>query len=312
MAGAVVFPGMGPADFTEVGRFMVGNAVARRLVAQADEVLGYSLVDRFRETEGDYSEYAQVAFLVNSVALAHWAQDALGLRPQYCTGASFGAKSAVAYSGALSFADTVLLTARLARHMEDFFSRELTDLVTHSFVRTPRELLDEVRAELDARGEWNDVSCYVDEDFYMLSLPESSVDWLQQRLRSAGGLSLYTMRPPMHCAAFAPLRAEVERDLFTGLEFADPELPVIADQDGTVIRGAEGMRTLLLDGFTRALCWPEVVASLREQGVDTVHVCGVDSLFGRVKVTRNAFTVVAVDPRLAMRPRRPVLAARAV
>jgi len=71
---AVVFPGMGPSRFADVGKFMVINPYARRLVAKADERLGYSLVDAFRDTEGDYSRHAQVSFLVNCVALAQWAE----------------------------------------------------------------------------------------------------------------------------------------------------------------------------------------------------------------------------------------------
>ena len=49
---ALVFPGMGPSPFAEVGKFMLANPLARELFAEADEVLGYSLVDRFRRGRG--------------------------------------------------------------------------------------------------------------------------------------------------------------------------------------------------------------------------------------------------------------------
>ncbi|GAA4236120.1 [acyl-carrier-protein] S-malonyltransferase [Streptosporangium album] len=300
---AFVFPGMGPSNFADVGRFMVINPFARRLVAVADERLGYSLVDRFRETEGDYSEFAQVAFLVNCVALAQWAEHALGVEPDVCTGPSFGEKAATAYTGALPLSEAVWMTARLARCMDEYFSREHRDVVTHSFVRAHADRLGELLAELDDRGEWYDISCYIDDDFFMLSLRERNLEWLERRLRGMGAMSLYTMRPPMHSSAFGPLRRKAEDEVFGRLEFSDPRLPVIADQDGSVVTTAEGMRTMLLDGFVRPLRWPDVVASMKRLGVTKVCVSGPDSLFGRVGCTRRNFEVVAVNPRLALRPR---------
>ncbi|SNB91083.1 [acyl-carrier-protein] S-malonyltransferase [Streptomyces sp. PgraA7] len=302
-ATAMVFPGMGPASFSEVGRFLVTNRQVRELLAEADDTLGYSLVDRFRRTEGDYSEYAQIAFLVNCVALARWAEQSLGVAPRICTGASFGEKSVAAYSGALDFADAVRMTAGLARCMDEYFRTEHTGVVTHSFVRIPRERLDEILAELDERGEWHEISCHIDHDFFMLTLHERNSAWLEGRLRAVGALPLYAMRPPMHATAFEGLRSKAEEEVIGGLTFHDPALPVVADQDGTVLTTGDEVRTMLLESFVRPLRWPDVIASLQNQGVTRVCVAGPDSLFGRVGTTTRAFEVVAATPRLALQPR---------
>jgi [acyl-carrier-protein] S-malonyltransferase len=306
---AVVFPGMGPSSFGEVGRFMVGNRHARELVAIADEVLGYSLVDAFREAEGDYSEAAQVAFMVNCLACARWAEDTLGIAPEAVLGPSFGEKAAVAYAQALPLPEAIRMTAELARCMDDFFSRELTDVVVLSFVRTPAERLAEILAELDAQGEWHDISCHIDEGFYMLSLRESRVEWMQQRLRAVGGMPLYTMRPPLHSAAFAGLREKAEREVLSTLRFTDPKLPVVADQDGALLTTAAEVETMLLDSIVRPLHWPDAVAGLRRFGVKRVCVAGPDALFGRVPCTTSNFEVIPANPRLAMTPRRRTTAA---
>ncbi|MFV2013277.1 MULTISPECIES: ACP S-malonyltransferase [unclassified Micromonospora] len=303
---ALVFPGMGPTGFAEAGRFMLANRYARELTATADEVLGYPLLERYR-AGGDYSEAAQVAFLVNCLALARWSEQG-GTVPDFCVGPSFGEKPLIAYVGALPVPQAIWLTAQLARRMEEYFATEHRDVVTHSFTRTPEPLLREVLDELAGQGEWHEISCYVDHDFHMLSLREHMLDWLAARLRSAGGLPLYTMRPPMHCAAFAPLRDIVAREVLDGLEFADPTVPVVADQDGTLVTTGAGVRQMLLDSFVRPLRWPDVVASLRTRGVREVRVCGPDRLFGRVRATTAAFEVVAVTPRLALQPRRSTAA----
>lgn len=307
--GALVFPGMSPTRFQDSAKFMLINPVARRLVAEADDALGYSLVDRYRRTEGDYSEYAQVAFLVNCLALATWANDRFDPEPTICVGPSFGGKTAAAHTGVLDFADAVRLTAGWARLLESWFADHHHDVVTHSFTRVPRPELDRVLAELDERGEWYEISCHVDEDFYMVSLRASVLEWLGKRLRSVGGLPLYTMRPPMHASVFGPLRERAERELFAPLTFHDPRIPVVADQDGTLLTTGDQVRTMLLDGFVRPVRWPAVVDALRRHGIGKLYVAGPDSLFGRVPVTTGNFDVVAVDPRTALRPVRRSLAA---
>jgi [acyl-carrier-protein] S-malonyltransferase len=301
---AMVFPGMGPTTFPDLGRFLLINPFATELLKIADRRLGYSVVDRFRDAEGDYSEYAQVAFFTSCLALARWAEQELGVSATVCTGASFGVKPAAVYAGSLSFDEGVWLTARVARCLTEYFATEHRDVVTHSFARTPADRLAEVLAELAARGEWYDISCQVDHDFHLVSVRERALDWLQDRVRALGGLPLYTMRPPMHSALFTGLRRKVEDEILAELDFAPPRLPVVSDSDGSVLESADGVRTLLLDSFVRPVRWPEAVATLRRTGMDTVCVAGPDSLFGRVGVTTGSFAVVSASPRLALTPRR--------
>ncbi len=303
---AIAFPGISPCRFEDVGRFLLVNPMARRLTATADETLGYSLVDRFREAEGEFTEYERVAFLVICLALASWAEESVDMRPDICVGPSFGGTPAAVYSGALSFPDAVWLTARWSHYLAEYFATEHADVVTQSFARTPADQLAEILVELDEQGEWYEIACHVDEDFSMLSLRESRLDWLHRSLRARGGLPLYTMRPPMHSAAFAPLRATIERELVSGLRFDDPDIPVVSDHDGAVLTTAGEIRTLLLDGIVRPVRWPRAIETLRHHGVGTLYVSGPDALWGRVKCTRQSFDVTTLTPRMALTPRRRV------
>ncbi|MDL4817266.1 ACP S-malonyltransferase [Actinomadura opuntiae] len=301
---AVVFPGMGPTAFADLAKFMLVNPSARRLVRTADEVLGYSLIDRYRETDGDYTEFSQVSFMVTCLALAEWAEKVLGMRPEICAGPSFGGRAAAVYSGGLAFPDAVRMAARWANCVDEYFTREHTGLVTQSFLRTPEDVLAEVLRELDEQGEWYDVSCYIDHDIYLLSLREEKLEWLKRRLRASGGLPVYAMRPPMHSRAFGPLRDKVEREVFADLTFTDPQIPVVADQDGSVVDSAAGLREMLLDGFVRPVRWPDVVGTLKRRGIGKLYISGRDHLFGRVACTTENFEVVPVAPATALQPRR--------
>ncbi|WP_330333042.1 ACP S-malonyltransferase [Streptomyces sp. NBC_00536] len=293
-ATAIVFPGMGPSSFAEVGKFLLLDPYARQRLAEADEALGYSVFDRFRTSEDDYSVYSQIAFLVNSMAMADRAVDALGIAPTVCAGPSFGQKAASAFVGSLPFADVVRLTAELARCEEEYFAGAYEDVVTHCFVRTPQDRLDEILAGFDDRGAWYDISGRLDAAFHMVSVPEKELDGLKAGISAAGGYSMYSMRPPVHAAAFSALRHKVEEEVFAAYELADPTLPVVNDQDGAVVRDAAGMRTMMLDTFDRPVNWPGVVDGLKGLGVGTVCVAGPDNLFHRLDLTKDSFEVVTV------------------
>lgn len=302
MKAGIVFPGMGPSGYADLGKFIVTDRGAVRLRRAADQVLGYSLMDRYRTAGEDYSVFSQLAFLISCLALIEHAND-LGEPPVACTGPSFGAKVALAYAGSLSFTETVLLTARIARCEEEYFAHEHRDVLTQSVARLPEPLLRGILGEMEERGEWHDISCHIDDDFFMVSMRESSLERFLAVVRAAGGLPLYAMRPPMHSPVFASLRRRIEDEILTDFPFADPRLPVVADQDGSVISSAEGLRAMLLDGIVRPVRWPAVVRSMASLGITRVYVSGLDRLFSRVPCTVRNFDVVAINPKTAMRPR---------
>ncbi len=308
MNTGIVFPGMGPAGYAELGKFMVTDPCARRLRRTADEVLGYSLLDRYRDAGADYSEYSQVAFLICCLALSEQADEISESKPLACAGPSFGVKTAIAYSGALPFAETVLLTARLARCEEEYFLTEYRDVVTQSVARTPWQALRDILGAMTDRREWHDISCHIDQDFYMVSMRTSSLDRFLREVRAAGGLPLYAMRPPMHSAAFGPLRRKAEEEVLGEFLFRDPGLPIIADHDGSVVRTAASARGMLLDSFVRPVRWPDVVRSMKSAGITKIYISGPDSLFGRVRCTTQNLEVVPVNHTTARRARKYAMA----
>ncbi|MGR3937923.1 ACP S-malonyltransferase [Streptomyces sp. BRA346] len=301
---AIVFPGMGPSSFAEVGRFLTLDPFARKRLAEADEALGYSVFDRLRDSEDDYSEATQIAFLVNSMASADRAEEEHGLVPDLCVGPSFGQKAAAAYVGSLPFPEVVRLTAELARCEHAYFEEEYQDAVTHTFVRTPQEKLTGILDELGGRGEWYDYSGYLDDGFFMVSLREKELDGFKQSISRAGGYSMYTMVPAVHAPAFAELRRRAAEEILPRYEILDPKLPVVTDQDGSLVTTADELRTMLLDTFDLPIHWPKVVDALKGAGVSTMYITGPDNLFHRLDRTKSNFEVVTVGPGKRQRPPR--------
>jgi [acyl-carrier-protein] S-malonyltransferase len=111
------------------------------------------------------------------------------------------------------------------------------------------------------------------------------------------------MSPPMHSAAFAPLRDTIERELLSKLRFSDPTRPLVSDHDGCVLATGEQVRRLLLDGITRSVQWPKALGALADLGVQRLCVAGPDGLWGRVASARSRFDLLGLTPALALRPR---------
>jgi [acyl-carrier-protein] S-malonyltransferase len=308
MSTGIVFPGMGPSSYADLGKFMMTDACARRLRRAADDVLGYSLMDLYRDAGADYSEYSQVAFLICCLALIDQASDTFDAEPVACTGPSFGGKAAIAYAGALPFVETILLTARLARCEEDYFRTEHQDVVTQSIARTPWPALQEILAAMTERHELSDISCHLDDDFFMVTMRQSSLELFMKQVRAAGGLPLYAMWPPMHSSAFGSLRRKVEDEVLGDFPFDDPWLPIVADHDGSVVGTADGVRDMLLDGFVRPVRWPQAVQTLKEFGITKVFIPGPDRLFSRLRITTQNFAVSAINPTMSLRPKAYAMA----
>ncbi|SES41676.1 ACP S-malonyltransferase [Lentzea albida] len=296
---ALVFPGMGAAGFADIGRFLVLDRYARERTEEADGVLGGSLLAGFRAEGDQYGDFSQIAFLVCCLALADRAERELGVKPDFCAGPSLGQRPLAVYTGALGFADAVRMTIELARCEREYFASEPEELVTHCFVHVPDEPFHALLAELTERDEWIEVSGTLDRGGYLVSLRASLLDEVISSVRAAGGYSMRTMRPPVHARRFAPLRQKAEAEVVSRYEFADPRVPVVADQDGRLVGSAAGVRRMVLETFDQPIDWPAVVGTLTGRGVSTAYITGPDLLFHRLDCTTRNLRVVAVTPKTA-------------
>ncbi|RJQ83719.1 acyltransferase domain-containing protein [Amycolatopsis panacis] len=298
---------MGPARAGELGRFLVIDPLARRRVAVADEALGYRLVDRLREAGDEYTEYLQIAFVLASLALAERAEAEHGLTPVVCGGSSFGERAAVVRSGALPLAELVRLVAGIARCEQEYFTTRHQDLVSQFVVRLPEECLPEL---LD--GMVHDVSGRFDPDVHLITLAEADLDEFIRRVRAAGGYALTTMRPAAHSPRLTGLRDRLADEVFGRYSFRDPELPVVSDQDGALLRTGEAVASLLLESTVTMVRLPELAARFARLGVRRTLVPGPDHLLHRLPGLAGQTELLRADVKEALKPRRPRRRATAV
>ncbi|MEX5635049.1 ACP S-malonyltransferase [Parafrankia sp. FMc2] len=306
MTAAIVFPAFAPVRPRELGKYLLLDPHARRRLAEADEALGHHLADALADADenDDQSVAVQLAFAVACLALADNAE-AEGLDAAYCVGPSFGERPALAYTGALPFGSVIQMVDEIARVEREYFATEHRDIVTHSFVRVGGQQLADLLAGLDARGVWHEISGYLDPDFHMLSLPEGELDALKTAISDAGGYSLHTTWPPAHAAIFAGLRDRMVREVYDRYELSAPRIPVVSYQDGRLMKDPAELRADLADGLVRPIRWLDAVQALRDLDVTELCVAGPDSMFHRLKSSRDLFRTTLVDHRrILRRPRR--------
>jgi len=284
---------MAPSNHTAVGAFMRTDPGVRRLLARADEALGYPVLERFRDAGTDYDESGRVAFVVNCLALAERAVERHGLRPELCVGPSFGQMAAMGHTGVLPFAELVRITAELAREEEACFAADARGLATHFFFRTPDGSLRRVLSRLEKEGTPHEVSCVLGGGFGAVTLPETAVPVLEALIREVRGVPLYSMRPPVHCSALAVLRERALK-LISAAGPADPRIPLVSDLDGGLVTTGAAVAELVAEGFVRPVRWPDAVRTMLDLGIERVCVPGPSNLFDRL--SRGDFEVLTASP----------------
>ncbi|MGM1059252.1 ACP S-malonyltransferase [Saccharothrix sp. Mg75] len=296
-ADAVLFPGMGPSRAGELGRFLVIDPYARPLLAAADDALGSPLLDGLHEAGDEYGEHTQVAFVLASLALAERAEAEHGLRPVVCGGSSFGERAAVVRCGALPLGELVRLVAAAARVEQDYFTAHHRDLVTQIVVRTPPDAL-----EAALQGIEHDVSGRFDTEVHLVTLAEDDLAGFTGRVRAAGGYALTTMRPAAHSRLLGALRDRMAEEVFAGVDFRDPVLPLVSAQDGELVRTGAGVASVLLESTVNAVRLPALVDRLGGLGVGRVLVSGPDHLLHRLPSLARGFTLLRADVKGALKP----------
>ncbi|MER7114170.1 ACP S-malonyltransferase [Saccharomonospora azurea] len=303
-ASAFFFPGLDAFTLAEIGKFFVLSPHARERLAVADDVLGRSVTRALRDSDDYASPVARVASLVNALALADWARQELGVEPRYCLGMSFGEQIAATYAGCLSLETAVSVIARIGECELEYFRSEHRELVTQVVTRLPAERRDDILADLAARDVFHEVSGRVDEGHYLITLPREHLADFTATVSSAGGYALQTMDPPAHCAVFAPLSERVAKEVLADVEFADPAVPIVSDEDGSVVTTGAGVRDMVASGFVRPLNWLSTAPALAGLGVRRLYVVGLDRMWHRLSVTKSNFDVTPVNQARVLRHRR--------
>nr|MDT0660480.1 ACP S-malonyltransferase [Micromonospora sp. DSM 115978] len=306
MRSVVLFPGLAPTSFAAIGDFLESSGPGRRRVAAADEVLGYSLLAAFRDAEPGPGQWAvyDCAYLACTLALADHLHDQFdgpagfagdpGQPPVACAGLSFGGFPAAVYAGGVDYAEAIRLVSRSAERQARYLATWPEPAGCHFFYRLDRAAVEEIVAELRAAGRWIEISADLGLSVHAVSGSMPTLELVRQRVSERGGSPIYTMDRPQHCAAMAELRDELGEQVYSGVRFRAPAVPVVSDVDGALVRTAMQLSWSLLQGWTEPVHIQVTLDALARQRIERVYLVGPRTMFGRL--LGDLFDVVVVSP----------------
>ncbi|HEX8386506.1 MAG TPA: ACP S-malonyltransferase [Rubricoccaceae bacterium] len=284
-------PGMG-ADLFET------SPEARALFDEADAVLGVSLTSLMFGDAADAlrpTEITQPALYVHSLA-ADAALRARGLRPDVAAGHSLGEWSALAATGAVSFADGLRAVRRRGELMAQ--AGTVRPGAMSAVLGLDADTLEAACREATAAGEGEAVPAnYNDPGQIVISGDAGAVERAGVLCTAAGAKRVVPL--PVSGAFHSPLMAFARDGLaeaLAGLSISAPSCPVVLNVTAEPTQSPDEIRARLLEQLTAPVRWAQSVERMAALGVTRFVEVGTGAvLSGLVRRTlgRDAQTAPA-------------------
>jgi [acyl-carrier-protein] S-malonyltransferase len=263
MSTAFVFPGQG-AQAVGMGKDLSSMASARRVFAEADQVLGFSLSQLMFEgpkSELDDTVNTQPALYTLSVALYECLPR---LKPAFLAGNSFGEYAALYVAGVFAFADGLKLVRTRGRLMK--FAGELTPGGMAAIIG----LDDVVVRDICARAGGVQVSNYNTPGQVVVSGTKAGVSAAMAAAREhkAKLVTALDVSIAAHSALMQPVVTEFAAAV-NAAAMHEPRIPVVANVTARPLASTDAIRAELSGQLTAAVQWTKTIEYLVAQGVDT-------------------------------------------
>jgi len=290
MALALIFPGQGSQYVGMAAPLARSEPAAAEVLRTADDVLGFSLSRLM--TEGPEEALtatmnAQPALLTHSVAVLRVLGDRVG-PPALAAGHSLGEFTAHVAAGTISFEDAleaVRLRGQLmhtAGQTRPGAMAAILGLDDH----TVEDVCTRVESGLCVPANFNA------EGQVVVSGDVPAVEEATELAKAAGAKR--AIRLNVSGAFHSPLMdpaAEGLREHLAGLDFRDPEFPVVSNATATPVTSGELARELLVKQVTAPVRWRQTIDTMLAAGVSGFLEIGA----GKVLCTLNRRNAKGVD-----------------
>ena len=302
---AFVFPGQG-SQYVGMGQALAAASPAAAAVyAEADDALGESISQLTwtgpAETL-DLTVNAQPALLATSIAYLaaireRWA--ALGIaapEPAYAAGHSMGQYSALVAAGVISLRDAVRLVRERGIQMQrSGAGREgrMAALIGLDDTRLP-----ELVVAAGLHGTFG-IANRNSPGQVVVSGERAAVEASLSIARELGARRAIEL--PVSVAAHSPLMADAAaamRAALSGIAFADPRPPLLANADARPLTTAEACRAELVEHLTTGVDWVAAVQRMTADGVETFVEVGPGRVLGGLikRIVPDAEILATDDP----------------
>ncbi|MEM1240542.1 MAG: ACP S-malonyltransferase [Cyanobacteria bacterium P01_H01_bin.26] len=274
-----VFPGQGS---QAVGMGSDLAEAAKDMFAEADEVLGWSVLERCQGSETQLANtlYTQPCLYVIECALADLLQ-AKGAQPAMVAGHSLGEYSALYTAGVFDFIAGLRLVKRRAELMSEAADGAMAALMGFD------------RDELDAKLDAIDGVVLANDNNpgqVVVSGTPAAVEAAMTGIKAKRAVKL-NVSGAFHSPLMAPAAHEFDQ-ILADLPFKTATVPVLSNVEPVPSTDGDALKRRLMQQMTGAVRWREICLSLPEQAVDTVVEVGPGKvLAGLIKRTCRSLTL---------------------
>ena len=272
---AFVFPGQGSQSLGMLAELAAAHPEARAAFDEASQGAGvdlWALSQQGPEDQLNQTEFTQPALLAAGVATWRaWCARG-GARPQLLAGHSLGEYAALVAAGSLSLADAARLVRERGRLMQQSVPAG-TGAMT-AVLGTEDELVAEVCAAVS--GE----DVVVPANFnspgqVVIGGHAAAVDRAIAELQARGVRKLVKLA--VSVPSHTPLMREAANrlsEVMAGMDWREPQLPVVQNVDGEVHEGVQAIRDALVRQLYLPVRWTECVQALAAKGATRIAECG--------------------------------------
>lgn len=272
---AFVFPGQG-AQAVGMGKDLFDTYdVAKKIFAEADEALGYSIKDMCFEGPADDLKLTAntqpailtVSVIVNEILKEH------GIQPDVAGGHSLGEYSALVAAGVLSFRDAVVLVHKRGQYMQEAVP------VGEGGMAAIIGLDDETIAAAcetatNEAGEVQPVNFNCPGQTVIAGTTKG-VEKAVEELKAAGAKKavILPVSAPFHSTLMKPAAEKLAAEL-DKVAIHDAAFPVVSNYTGRLETSAEEIKQNLVAQADHPVRWIACVNTMKELGADTFVEAG--------------------------------------
>ncbi|MFV0637093.1 ACP S-malonyltransferase [Mitsuokella sp.] len=272
---AFVFPGQG-AQAVGMGKDLFDKYdAAKKIFAEADEALGYSIKDMCFEGPADdlkLTANTQPAILTVSVVVNEILKEH-GIQPDVAGGHSLGEYSALVAAGVLSFRDAVVLVHKRGQYMQEAVPVGeggmaaiigLDDeTIAAACEKAAKEAGDVQPVNFNCPGQT------------VIAGTTKGVEKAVEELKAAGAKKAVVLpvSAPFHSTLMKPAAEKLAAEL-DQVEIRDAAFPVVSNYTGKLETSAEEIKQNLVAQADHPVRWIACVNTMKEFGADTFVEAG--------------------------------------
>lgn len=301
---AFLFPGQG-SQSVGMGRALAAAVpAAARVFERADAALGEPISRLAFEGPAerlDRTEHAQPALLATSIAYLEalrerWVSEGIEVLPAYAAGHSMGQYSALVAAGVVSLEDAVRLVRERGRLMQA--SGSGSDGAMAALLGLDDDRLPELIERASAHGVVGIANRNAPGQV-VVSGERLAIEAAAALARELGARKAIVL--PVSVAAHSSLMSDAASGMaavLPGVDFADPDPPLLANADARPLTTGEACRSELVEHLTTGVDWVAAVDRMAADGVTTFLEIGPGRvLTGLVKrIAPDAIALASDDP----------------